>query len=78
MQSAMVLVYKFADWLQIKFNLKFATIIIRIGSLAVGVSDVEFNQHYKRKDFGDISRADMVKELAKYNDIEKILNGENA
>ena len=52
-------VFKFADLLRKKFNLEYTIITIRIGGRGVGVTDLDINQHYKKKDSNDIDLQDL-------------------
>lgn len=72
MKTATAFVYIFFNWLQKKFNIAFATITVRLG--ASKITDIDWNQHYKPKDFEDIDRADLLKELAEIHELEEEFN----
>ncbi len=39
--------------LQARFNLKFATVVLKFGDKGEGITDVEVSSHYKRKDYNN-------------------------
>lgn len=68
MKSPTAFIFIFFEWLQKKFNLAFVTITVRLS--ASKITDIDWNQHYKPKDFEGIDRSDLLKELAEIHELE--------
>ena len=73
MQSPVALVFRFFDWLQKKFDLKYVTVIIKVGGPAAGITDINWDQHFKRQDFKPVTREDFLREIQDIANLEKDL-----
>ncbi len=71
MKPAMILVFQFANWLWKKYKLQYATLTVRWGGITIGVTDIDFNQHFKARDLATGSREELANALAEMRLVEK-------
>ena len=70
-KDPVALTYRFFDWLQKKYKLRYSAIVIKIGGLNAGVSDIDWNQHFKAREFSSTTREELIAAISDMNEFEK-------